>query len=217
MIIEQARSVLDSMAVRAVKIGFLGCLEVAEAIHSILQDYNLLPVVSHPALCLLDSENLEHNDLVDAYTNLILPVSNIANFSLFEAREIARETDTVDTTAHALLASGCEMAFITGTGKRTQAFQNSVYGTKGLLKNYRWEQEPPACHGASTTLAMSMASYMAHGFGELQAIEQAQHFTWQAMRASRDMGFGQPMPHRFFWADKNIESSKDIPPGIQTH
>jgi len=217
IIIEQARSVLDAMDVRAVKIGFLGSHEVAEAVHSILQDYNCLPAVSHPALCLVDSENSEHNELIGAYTNLILPVSNIANFSLFEAREISRETDTVDTTAHAILSHGCNLVFITGTGRQTQAFQNSVYEAKGLVKNYRWEQEPPACHGSSSTLAMSMASYMAHGFSDAQAIEQAQNFTWKAMRASRDMGFGRRTPHRFFWADKNIESSQAVPPGVQTH
>lgn len=217
IIIEQARSVLDQMDVRAVKIGFLGSQTIAEAIHSILQDYNLLPVVSHPAMSLLDDENSDHHQLIDAYTNLILPASTIANFSLFEAREVSQEQDTVDTTAHAILASGCQMAFITGTGKHTQAFQNSAYNDKGLIKNYHWQQEQPISHGSSSTLAMSMAAYLAHGFNEQQTINQAQNYTWQSMRASRDIGFGRSTPHRLFWADRNIETTEDIPPGTQTH
>jgi len=217
IIIEQARSVLEEMDVRAVKIGFVGSRENAEAIHSILQDYERLPVVSHPAMYLWDNDNEEHRDLQDAYSTLILPASTIANFSLFEAREITKETDTVDTTAHAIIANGCQTALITGTGKQNLAFQNSTYDAKGLVKNYHWQQEAPACHGSSSTLSISMAAYLAHGFNELQAIEQAQNFTWAAMRASRDLGFGQQTPHRFYWADKNIETSGDLPPGTRSH
>ncbi|WP_086930961.1 bifunctional hydroxymethylpyrimidine kinase/phosphomethylpyrimidine kinase [Agarilytica rhodophyticola] len=217
IIIEQARSVLAQMNVSAIKIGFLGSRAIAEAIHSILQDYNTIPVVSHPALSLLDDENSDHHQLVDAYTDLILPASAIANFSLFEARAISGEQDTVDTTAHAVIASGCQTAFITGTGKQTQAFQNSAYNAKGLIKNYQWQQEQPISHGSASTLAMSMAAYLAHGFNELQTIEQAQNYTWQSMRAARDIGFGRSTPHRLFWADQNIETTEDILPGTRTH
>ncbi|MFL0810569.1 MAG: hydroxymethylpyrimidine/phosphomethylpyrimidine kinase [Agarilytica sp.] len=217
LVIEQARSILDEMDVAAINVGFVGSLANAEAIHSILNDYDHIPAVSHPALCFLDEANAEHNDLIDAYNNLILPLSHIASFSLFEARKISHESDTVDTTAHVIVSSGCENIVITGTGKHTKAFQNSVFNTKGLVKNFYWEQEPANCHGSSSTLSMAMASYLAHGFEPAQAIEQAQNFTWQAMCASRDMGFGRRSPHRFYWADKNIKNSSNKPPSSTSH
>ena len=217
IIIEQARSVLESMDVKAVKIGFLGSTSNAEAIHSILVDYDHLPVVSHPALCLLDSDNDDHEQLTEAYTQLIIPVSTVTNFSLFEARTIAQESDTIDTTAHTILSNDCELTFITGTGRETQAFQNSLYNQKGLVKHFHWEQEPPTCHGSSSTLAMSTATYMAHGFDGIQAIEHAQNYTWQTMRASRELGFSRRTPHRFYWADKNIEADKSLPAKKQVH
>lgn len=217
IIIEQARSILEEMEVQAIYVGFLGSLSIAEAVHSILQDCQNVPVVSHPSLCFLDENNNEHSELIQAYSNLILPQSTIGSFSLFEAREIAMESDTVDTTAHALVSGGCDIAVITGTGKHTQAFQNSAFDTKGLMKNFRWEQEPANCHGSSSTLSMAMACYLGHGFGESQAIDQAQNFAWQSMRASREMGFGRRTPHRLYWADKNIESSNENSPGASTH
>lgn len=217
IIIEQARSVLESMDVRAIKIGFLGSRANAEVIHSILLDYKTIPVVSHPALCLLDEHNREHDQLMQAYTSLIIPLSNICNYSLFEAREIAKEKDTIDTTAHAIISAGCDKVLITGTGKQPLAFQNSLFDAKGLIKNYPWEQEPAACHGASSTLATSMAAYLAHGFEDLQAIEQAQNFTWQSMLASRPIGFQIRTPHRFYWADKNIEAVEISPPGAKSN
>lgn len=217
IIIEQARSVLEGMDVRAIKIGFLGSRANAEVIHSILLDYKLIPVVSHPALCLIDEHNSEHDQLVQAFTNLIIPLSNICNYSLFEAREISQEKDTIDTTAHAIISAGCDKVLITGTGKPTQAFQNSLFDAKGLIKNYPWEQEPAVCHGASSTLAMSMAAYLAHGFDDLQAIEQAQNYTWQSMVASRNIGFSIRTPHRFYWADKNIEPIEMASPGLKSN
>lgn len=209
ILIEQVRSVLENMDVQAIKLGFLGSPTNAEAVHSILQDYPKIPVVAHPALYLLDEANSEHTDLIDAFGNLILPLTSVLCLSLYEARELTQEKDTIDTTGHALIARGAEMSFITGTGKYTQAFQNSLYSQKGLVKQYNWEQEPTNTDGSSSTLTTSIASYIAHGFDSQKAIEQAQDFTWRTLLASRDMGFEQRTPHRFFWADKNLESYSD--------
>ncbi len=217
IIIEQARSVLENMDVQAINIGFLGSLPIAEAIHSILQDCENIPVVTQPSLYFLEESNDEHRELKEAYSNLILPQSNIASFSLYEARAIACETDTVDTTAHAIISTGCDTVVITGTGTQTQGFQSSVFDSKGLIKEYTWEQESANCHGSSATLSMALATYLGHGFHQSQAIEQAQNFTRQAMRASREMGFGRKTPHRFHWADKNIKTSDEKKTSHYTH
>ncbi len=217
LLIEQARSVLEGMNVSAIKIGFLGSTANAEAIHTILQDYADIPVVSHPALCLWNDENLEQADLPDAFSALILPNSTIANFSLYEAREIAQESDTIEATANALISTGVDFAFITGTGKEYQQFRNSLFDDKGLVKHYDWEQESPTGHGSNSTLATSTAAYLAHGSDCIQAVEQAQNFTWQTIRASRDLGFNRRTPHRFFWADKNIDTPDNLPSAANTH
>ena len=217
IIIEQARSVLEQMDVRAVKLGFLGSTVNIEAVHSILTDYPNIPVATHPALCLHDQENIDHQDFIDAYSALILPISSVAIFSLYEAREIATESDSLNSTAHSLISRGCESVLITGTGKQTQQFQNSLFGQHGLIKNYLWEQEPPTCHGSSSTLTMAAATYMAHGADNKQAVENALNFTWQTVRASRELGFRRRTPHRFYWADKNIPAPDTLPAGNQTH
>ena len=222
IIIEQSRSVLEEMNVKAIKIGFVGSTSNAEAIHSILHDYEDLPVVAHPALCLWDDENPEQADLPDAFRSLILPLTWIANFSLYEAREVAGESDTIDTTAHALVSAGSSFAFITGTGKERREFQNTLFNANGLVRHYHWEQEPPTCHGASSTLATSTAAFLAHGGDETQAIEQAQNFTWQTIRTSRELGFGKRTPYRFFWADQNFDTSQnqiasEMPAAKNTH
>ena len=217
IVIEQARSILEEMDVRAIKLGFLSSTAIAEAVHSIISDYEELPVINHPALCLYDPENPDQQNFIEAYTTLILPATDTAIFSLYEAREIAMESDNISSAAHFLINQGCGNVLITGTGKETQQFQNSLFNENGLVKNYVWEQEPPTCHGSSSTLTMSSACYIAHGFDYKQATDNAQNFTWQAMRASRELGFQRLTPHRFYWADKNISAPDSLPAGKHTH
>ena len=57
----------------------------------------------------------------------------------------------------------------------------------------------------------------AHGISTQQAIDNAQNFTWQSMRASRELGFGRLTPHRLYWADKNIPAPDSLPAGKPTH
>ena len=106
IIIEQARSILEEMDVRAIKLGFLGSTANIEAVHSILTDYPDIPLTAHPALCLFDPENIDQEDYIEAYSSLVLPLTNIAIFSLYEARQIAEEADTISATAHSLVTAG---------------------------------------------------------------------------------------------------------------
>lgn len=211
LVIAQARSVIENMCVAAIKIGFLGSIANIEAIHTILHDYPHIPVVAHPALYLWDKDEQSQHDFPNAFSSLIVPQIKIGLFSLYEARMVACESDTVATTAQALTSDGCEYVLITGTGQARPTFQNSSYNQKGLIQHYNWEQEPPTCHGSSSTLAMSVCAYLAHGAEAIMSLNQAQNFTWQTMHASRDLGFGLRTPHRFFWADKNIESHLEYP------
>ncbi|TVZ40020.1 hydroxymethylpyrimidine/phosphomethylpyrimidine kinase [Alteromonadaceae bacterium 2753L.S.0a.02] len=217
LVISQARSVLENMRVSAIKIGFLGSVANTEAVHTILRDFPEIPVVAHPTLYIWDKHNDEQAGLPEALFSLIFPLTRIGLFSLYEARTLSRQSDTLATTAQAIASCGCEYMLITGTGADQPLFQNSSFSQKGLIEHYRWEQEPPICHGTSSTLAMSTAAYLAHSDDPLMSIQQAQNFTWQTIRAARQLGYDTSTPHRFFWADKNIESLDAMPAKTKNH
>ena len=61
LLIEQARAVLEDMPVAAVKIGLLGSVAAAEAIHSLLADYPHLPVVLDPVLAAGGQHRVQHH------------------------------------------------------------------------------------------------------------------------------------------------------------
>jgi len=218
LLIEQARSVLEDMAVGAFKIGFAGSVANVEAIHSILQDYPHIPVILHPAFCLWDPNTIEQSDMPAALTALLLPLAELAVISLKEAHVLVKESDTVDATAQALTSKGCRHLLLNPChGKEVRGI-TGLYGSTGLIKSYEWTQAAPNCHGATSTLTSAIAGLRAHGCPVQTAVEQAQNYTWQTMAAARQLGFGKPTPHRLFWADKNIpqECASSLP-GNPTH
>lgn len=218
LLIEQARSILEDMEVKAIKVGFPGSVANVEAIHSILRDYPHIPLIVHPAFCLWDEISAEQGDLPAALTELLLPLSEVAVVSLREAHVFVRESDTIDATAQAITSKGCRHLLLTQVLQKEDRAVTGLYEPTGLIKRYDWEKAPPICHGSISTLANAVASLRAHDSPVLSAIEQAQNYTWQAMMAARQLGFRRPTPHRMFWADKNIEAQRtSIFPGISTH
>lgn len=217
LVIEQARSVLEDMSVKAIKIGFAGSVANVEAIHSILRDYPSVPVVMHPAFCLWDSDSAEQADLPAALSALLLPLTTILVASLEEAHILVKESDTVDATAQGITNTGCQYLLLNDVSPKDQKFQATLYDPKGAINTYQWDQAPPTCHGSSSTLASAVAALQAHDCPAQAAVEQAQNFAWQALAAARQLGFGKPTPHRFFWADKNIDVPGSMPSGNRTH
>jgi hydroxymethylpyrimidine/phosphomethylpyrimidine kinase len=219
LLIEQARSVLEDMEVRAFKVGFAGSVANVEAIHSILQDYPQIPVLLHPAFCLWDPDNSEQADLPSALTALLLPLVEVAVVSLQEAHVLVKESDTVDATAQAITSKGCRHLLLNPCQSKEAKTNAGLYDTTGLVKSYEWTQASPSCHGATSTLTSAIAGLRAHDCPVQAAVEQAQNYTWQAMAAARQLGFGRPTPHRLFWADKNLPQDDYNPslPGIPTH
>ncbi len=217
LVIEQARSVLEDMAVKAIKVGFAGSVRNAEAIHSIVQDYPNIPLIVHPAFCLWDENNSEQADLPSAIGSLLLPLAQVAVISLQEAHILAKESDTIDATAQAITSAGCRNLLLNHNFSKDKPFQASLYDSKGLIKQYQWSQSPPICHGSCSTLASAIASLLAHDSPVQTAVEQAQNYTWQTIAAARQLGFGKPTPHRLFWADKNIDQPGTMPAGNLTH
>lgn len=217
VLIEQARSVLEDMAVSAIKIGFTGSVGNIEAIHSILRDYPHIPVVLHPALNLWDPEEAHQADLLGALTELLLPMTTVANVNLGEIRQITPEADTLDASAQAVINRGCEYLLISGTGQQKQQYQNSLYSSQGLVKDYQWDQTSPSCHSSASTLASSVATYLAHNCQLIAAIEQGQNYTWQTLVTARQLGSGNAIPHRFYWADHDFAPSGEPPAVKSTH
>src|SRR5690606_22266684 len=74
---DQARLILEDMAVSAFKIGMLGSVENIATIAEILSDYPDIPVVLDPVLASGRGDELANEDLIEAMCELLIPHATI--------------------------------------------------------------------------------------------------------------------------------------------
>ncbi len=200
IIIEQARAVLDDVAVSAFKIGLLGSVEAAQAVHVLLRERPQIPVILDPVLRAGGGAPVATAQLIDAMNTLLLPLTTVLTPNAAEARTLAPEADTLDACAMALLDRGCEFVLITGADEPTPDVVNSLYGNHRRLEQFHWQRLPEQFHGSGCTLASSIAGLLAHGREPFTAIHEAQDYTWEALSRGYRIGKGQAIPNRLFWA-----------------
>jgi hydroxymethylpyrimidine/phosphomethylpyrimidine kinase len=200
LVIAQARAILEDMPVAVFKIGMLGSIENAEAVHTILMDYPEIPVVFDPVLASWYGTDLGGKDLIEVLQLLLLPVTTILTPNGLEARALAPEADTLDACALALLDHGVDYVLVTGSHEHTPSVINRLYSSQRLLETFTWERLPHSYHGSGCTLAASIAGLLAQGLEPFTAIHEAQDYTWNTLRHGYRPGLGQHLPHRFFWS-----------------
>ena len=199
LIIQQARAVLEDMPVSAIKIGMLGDVAIAEAIHSILQDYADIPVIYDPVLAAGGGGSMASNNLVEAVENLIIPLCFLLTPNIDELHQLAREADTDEAAAMELLSLGAEYVLVTGSHASTRNIQHFLYGNHRQLHCYSAKRLDHEYHGSGCTLASSIAALIAQGHEISQCIHRAQDYTWQTLQQAQRLGMGQLIPDRFYW------------------
>lgn len=219
LIIEQARSLLENMDVRAIKIGFPGSVANVEAIHSILKDYSHIPVILKPNLGMWSPENAQgqEKNLARAIASLLLPLAELAVLSHEDTQYLAQGCDTLDAIAQNLMGSGCQYLLATTPGPSKYQTQSALYGINGLIVNHPHNPNRLNDCDHNSTLAGAITAMRAHECPIETAVEQALHFTQQAMDSARELGFNRPTPYRLFWADKNNRKNEGVMNPDYTH
>ncbi len=196
IIIQQARAVLEDIAVNVIKVGMLGSVDNIEAVHTILTDYPHVPVILDPVL---QTGSDDENALIEATRELLIPQSHIAVLNNEQIHLLAAEADSLQACAQVLCERGCNQVFISGSPDKARQITNSLYSSSGLVKSYQWPLISHRFVGAGSTLSASIAAYLAHQDSILDAVEQGQKFTWQALDNGRRLGMGNLLPNRIFW------------------
>ncbi len=205
IVIQVARAVLEDMPVAAFKIGLLGSVEVIEAVHSILYDYQDVPVVFDPILASGSGTALADSDVIDAMTALLLPSTDVLTPNTLEAAALVPEADTPAAMAYGLMDRGCDHVLLTGTHDDNHHVVNRLYHNQREIDSFEWPRLPYEYHGSGCTLASTLAALLALGLDPLSASREAQHFTWHSLNNAYRLGMGQLIPNRMFWVDEDVE------------
>jgi hydroxymethylpyrimidine/phosphomethylpyrimidine kinase len=197
ILIQQARAILEDMNVSAIKTGMLDSVENIEAVHTILTDYPHLPLIVDP---FLQAGSDNQAALVEATRSLLVPLARIMVLNHKQIRLLAPEADSLQASAQVLTGLGCEHIFVSCQPDRSGQISNSLFSSAGKVKSFSWPLLEQSFIGAGSTLSASISACMAHQDSILDAVEQAQNFTWQALKSGRRLGMGDWLPNRIFWS-----------------
>lgn len=199
-IISQANTLLDDFQVNAFKIGLMGHHETALAIYAILKQHPQIPVIFDPVLAAGGGTDLANDRLIATIVDLLLPCTTVLTPNSVEARQLAG-LDELAECGLALLEQGCEYVLITGTHEETPTVSNQLFYDGRCWETYTWDRLPASYHGSGCTLASSIAALIAHGLEPVQAVMEAQEYTWNSLNSAYQLGKGQLIPNRFFWME----------------
>jgi len=212
---DQARCVLEDMAVSAFKIGLLGSVEIIAAIAEVVSDYPDIPLVLDPVLASGRSDELVTDEMIAAMRELLIPQTTLITPNSVEARRLALDESNdnddpgLSECAQRLLDMGCEYVLITGTHENTPQVINTLYSQDGILRNDSWERLPGSYHGSGCTLAAAVTATIANGLSISEAVRDAQEYTWHALKSAFRPGMGQYIPDRLFWAREEEDERQD--------
>ena len=201
-IISQANTLLDDLPINAFKIGLIGHHETAIAIYAILKQHPHIPVIFDPVLAAGGGTELCNERLLDTIIDLLLPCTTVITPNSEEARRLAG-FDELDECGLELLDKGCEYVLITGTHEDTPSVSNQLFHDNRCWETYTWDRLPNSYHGSGCTLAASVAALIAHGLEPIQAVMEAQEYTWNSLNSAYQPGRGQFIPNRFFWMEED--------------
>lgn len=214
LVIEQARAVLEDMPVQCFKIGMIGSVALVEVIHSILKDYPDIPVVLDPVLIAGGGGSLSNEDVAKAIINLLVPLTTILTPNAYESRELVKlasiAADELDARGQALLDLGAEYVLLKGADEQSTEVENWLFTRHQPPRKFSYERLPGEFHGSGCTLAAAIAGLIAQATDAdyVNAIHEAQEYTSHALFHAAQIGRGQWIPHRLFWADSEDDGEK---------
>jgi len=185
-VLAQAQALIDTVDIRAVKLGIPGSRANARAIAGLLRALRArdpqLPVVLDPVLASGHGDALAEDDPL-AIVNELLPLATVALPNEPEACAIGDFP-----CAHLLLTGGH------GDGR---VVENRWYTHGQLVRRWRWARLPGAFHGSGCTLAAALAGRLAHGEPMAAALGAAQAYCHDALARAFAIAPGQRIPRRF--------------------
>ena len=202
---EQARAILEDVAVQVIKVGFVGTPETVSTIAEIAADYADVPLIAYmPDLSWWDESQIDA--YLDAFRELLLPQTTVlvGNHStlwrwLLPDWQGERSPSARDL-ARAAAEAGVPYTLVTGVPLPDQFIDNVLATPQSALTSQRFERFEAVFTGAGETLPAAVAALLANGTDLTAAAAEALGYLDEALDAGFRPGMGHVVPDRLFWA-----------------
>ncbi|MCI5046038.1 MAG: bifunctional hydroxymethylpyrimidine kinase/phosphomethylpyrimidine kinase [Aquisalinus sp.] len=196
----QAEACLDDIGADVIKLGMIGSVDVARAIHEVLRQVPDIPVVLDPVLVATSGDTLSGNDVAEYITSHLLPLSAIVTPNLPEAALLAGveivDDGTRNKAARFLLNQGAGAVLLKDGHSNGAEIRDVLYTADNVEVFATSRIETRHTHGTGCTLASALATGLAQGQSFVAATEQAIAYTQEAIRTAPGYGQGHgPLNH----------------------
>ena len=207
---EQARAVLEDIAIQIFKIGFLGSPETISSVAEITTDYNDVPVIAYMPNLSWWAEN-KIDTYLDAFTELLLPQTTVlvGNHSTLWRWLLpdwsSERSPSARDIAKAAGEHGVPYTLVTGIPLPDQYIDNVLASPEAVLTSEKFERFEATFAGAGETLSAALSALLASGDDLTEATKEALVFLDRSLDAGFRPGMGHVVPDRMFWAQVQDE------------
>lgn len=195
-VVQQLETVLDDLAVHAIKIGMLSSVAIIEAVASVLRKHPTIPVVLDPVMVAKSGDKLLGTDAHVALIEHLIPLATVLTPNVPEAAILLNQRDAttsveLELQAKQLLKLGCAAVLMKGghmdgsqcedllfTGTSTHSFTHPRINTTHT-------------HGTGCTLSSAIAAGLAKGDALAVAVESATDYVHAAIMAADELNVGK--------------------------
>lgn len=202
---EQARAVLEDVAVQVIKVGFVGSPENISVIAELTSDYAEVPVVAYmPNLSWWEEDQIDA--YLDAFRELMLPQTTVlvGNHSTLWRWLLpdwsSERSPSARDIAKAAADKGAPYTLVTGILLPDQHVDNVLASPQTVLASARFELFEAQFTGAGDTLSAALAALLAGGTELGEAVTEALTYLDGCLDAGFRPGMGHVVPDRMFWA-----------------
>ncbi len=220
-VVEQARAVLEDVQIAAWKVGFLGSVEVVNAVAELLADYSNVPLITYAGNFHVLDES-QSDDYIKALQELVLPQTRLLTGNQSALTQLllpdwdGEAPPALETLAQKAHQFGVQYTLVTGMVGTDGKVENALLSPRRVLLRESFELFEAGFVGAGDTLSGALAAILANGVKLDQAVHEAIEFLDHALDFGYRPGMGQVVPDRFFWAQSGDEEpgAEEGGPGV---